>query len=98
MSLHRKLVDSVQMPSLFHIMQADVCAQPKNCIHTGLHVRVHKDIYRRTSACIHRYNLVSYEIAIPVGVADDDMIARVTALGQSQYLDDKIQVCAEHIL
>jgi hypothetical protein len=59
------------------------------CVHTHTHTQ--NLIW--TTFC-SRYNLISYEIAIPIGVTDEDMIARVTALGQSQYLDDKIQVCA----
>jgi hypothetical protein len=99
-SVRRKRVDSVRIPLLLHIMHADMYTRTQKCIRTWSHARVHsrRDIYGQTSACIHRFNLVAYEIAIPVGVADDDMIARVTALGQSQYLDDKIQVCAEHVL
>ena len=37
------------------------------------------------------YNLVAYEIAIPTGVEDEDMLGRIVALGRSKYLHDKIQ-------
>ena len=65
-------------------------APVRRCTHTHTHIHTHKLTW--TTYC-SRYNLIAYEIAIPIGVTDEDMIARVTALGQSQYLDDKIQVC-----
>lgn len=37
------------------------------------------------------YNLVAYAIAIPTGVADEDMLTRIADLGRSKYLHDKIQ-------
>jgi hypothetical protein len=70
-------------------MQAHLCAG----VHTHTHTHIHTHKLTWTTYC-SRYNLIAYEIAIPIGVTDEDMIARVTALGQSQYLDDKIQVCA----
>ena len=63
----------------------------RTCAQVYTHTHTHKLTW--TTYC-SSYNLIAYEIAIPIGVTDEDMIARVTALGQSQYLDDKIQVCA----
>ena len=73
------------------LMHARARTQMRMCTHTDTHTHTQNLIW--TTFC-SRYNLISYEIAIPIGVTDEDMIARVTALGQSQYLDDKIQVCA----
>jgi len=43
------------------------------------------------SGCLTGYNLVAYEIAIPDDIPGNDLLDRIKALGQSQYLNDKIQ-------
>ena len=44
------------------------------------------------SGCLQAYNIIAYEIAIPGQIEDDAMLARIKALGRTQYLEEKMQV------